>query len=589
MPAHVSSAITREKERLHLLDCSMLLDTPASEEFDQITRLATQIFDAPISLVTFVDAHRQWFKSRVGFALPQTDRESSFCSHVVEMADVMVIEDTLLDRRFEANFLVTSPPYIRFYAGAPLLLASGHALGSLCVLDHHPRTFDQQQRDQLATLAKMTVAQIELHQRAGRVNAVTRLPNRAQLFEDLNSRPTAVSSALMLVEIMDHARMLAESRAVGSQPLESLAIAFAAQLKRLAGASASVYHVGEMRFCLMPPGDERQHCEEFAATTLAELSGPMAFDGRVIELTPVAGLVEYAPHDVTASEALRMASAALSSTLESAAAFAWYDATLDAAHRRAHRLIREISHGLGRGEFRLVYQPKLNLRAGAFTGVESLARWRHPELGDVSPAEFIPLIESGALIHEFTRWVLRTALQQLVHWRASGIELTMAVNVSSRNLEEASFVKDLGSICASAGIPAQYLHVECTENAVMTSARTLEALQNIRSMGAQISLDDFGMGYSNLACLRSLPVELLKLDQSLIKPIVQDTRAWTLVKGLISLGHALDYRILAEGVETEAACNMLIGAGCDALQGYYLSRPLEAQDIPRFLQTSRPW
>ena len=588
MPDHESSADARERERLHLLDCSGLLDTPASEEFDQITRLAGQIFDMPVSLVTFVDADRQWFKSRLGFSLAQTDRSSSFCAHVVETADAMVVEDTVLDPRFERNALVTGEPYIRFYAGAPLLLDSGHVLGSLCVLDHRPRTFSPQQRDQLATLARMTMAHIELHQRAGRVNAVTRLPNRTQLFEDLRGRPAGTPSALMMVEIMGHERMLAESRAVGSEPLESLAIAFAGRLKRLAGRGVAVYHVGEMRFCLEPAGGNRAQREQFAAETVAALSGPMAFDGRAIELAPMAGLVEFDAGAVGPSDALRMASAALHSGLGRGAALAWHDAALDAAHRRAYRLVREILPALARGEFRLVYQPKLNLRAGAFTGVESLARWRHPELGDVSPGEFIPLVESGALIHEFTRWVLRTALEQLGRWHAQGIELTMAVNVSSRNLEEASFVRDVRAICAAAGVDPRYLHVECTENAVMTSARTQAALEEIRGMGAQISLDDFGMGYCNLACLRSLPVELLKLDQSLIKPIDGDSRAWLLVQSLIALGHSLGYRILAEGVETRAAFTMLAGAGCDAVQGYHLSRPLEAEAIPEFLRRPLP-
>ncbi len=588
MPDHESSADARERERLHLLDCSMLLDTPASEEFDQITRLASQIFDMPVSLVTFVDADRQWFKSRLGFPLAQTDRASSFCTHVVETADVMVVEDTVLDPRFERNALVTGEPYIRFYAGAPLLLDSGHVLGSLCVLDHRPRTFSPQQCDQLSTLARMTMAHIELHQRAGRVNAVTRMPNRTQLFEDLRGRAAGTPSALMMVEIMDHERMLAESRAVGSEPLESLTIAFAARLRQLVGRSVTIYHVGEMRFCLEPAGGTHAQREAFAAQAVATLGGPMAFDGRAIELAPTAGLVEFDAGAIRPSDALRMASAALHSGLGSGAAFAWHDAALDASHRRAYRLMREISPALARGEFRLVYQPKLNLRAGAFTGVESLARWRHPELGDVSPGEFIPLVEGGALIHEFTRWVLRTALEQLARWHGQGIELTMAVNVSSRNLEEAAFVDDVRRICASAGVDPHYLHVECTENAVMTSARTQSALEEIRAMGAQISLDDFGMGYSNLACLRRLPVELLKLDQSLVKPIDSDTRAWLLVKSLISLGHALGYRILAEGVETREAFGMLAGAGCDAVQGYHLSRPLEAEAIPGFLRLPLP-
>ncbi|AVS74950.1 sensor domain-containing phosphodiesterase [Paracidovorax cattleyae] len=588
MPDHESSADARERERLHLLDCSMLLDTPASEEFDQITRLTSQIFDMPVSLVTFVDADRQWFKSRLGFPLAQTDRASSFCTRVVETADVMVVEDTALDPRFEGNFLVTGEPCIRFYAGAPLLLDSGHVLGTLCVLDHRPRTFSPQQRDQLATLARMTMAHIELHQRAGRVNAVTRLPNRAQLFQDLRARPAGTPSALMLVEIMDHERMLAESRAVGIEPLESLAIAFAARLRQLAGPGVAVYHVGEMRFCMEPAGNTHSQREAFAAAALARLAGPMASGGRVIELAPMAGLVEFDPGAVSPGDALRMAGAALYSVLGSGAVFAWHDAALDAAHRRAYRLMRDISPALARGEFRLVYQPKLNLRAGAFTGVESLARWRHPELGDVSPGEFIPLVEGGALIHEFTRWVLRTALEQLARWHGQGIELTMAVNVSSRNLEQSAFVDDVRLICMSAGVDPRYLHVECTENAVMTSARTQAALEAIRAMGVQISLDDFGMGYSNLACLRRLPVELLKLDQSLVQPIDGDTRAWLLVQSLISLGHALGYRILAEGVETGQAFSMLAGAGCDAVQGYHLSRPLEAEAIPEFLRVPLP-
>lgn len=581
----------RESERLHLLDCTLLLDTPSGEEFDQITRLASQIFEVPISLVTLVDADRQWFKSRFGLSLAQTDRTSSFCSHAIERSEVMVVEDATLDPRFSDNPLVTGYPHIRFYAGVPLLLDSGHSLGSLCVIDHRPRTFSSTQREQLATLAKLTMAQIELHQRAGRVNSVTRLPNRAQLFEDLAGRPVEQPGrtvSLMLLEVMDHERMLTEARAVGSGPLDSLAIAVANKLKGIVGAGAAVYHVGEMRFCLATPGDSRADREAFAAATLAGLRSAMSFDGRSIEIEPGAGLVDFDAETVAPRDALRMASAALHARSRTCSSYAWHDPVLDSAHRRAHRLMTEISPGLARDEFRLVYQPKLNLRAGRFTGVEALARWRHPELGEVSPGEFIPLVESGALIHEFTRWALRTSLGQLARWRADGIDLTMAVNVSSRNLDEARFIEDMRAICESAGVEPSRLHVECTENAVLTSARTQSALEEIRGMGAQISLDDFGMGYSNLACLRGLPVDLLKLDQSLIKPIDSDRRALELVKSLISLGHALGYRMLAEGVETSTAHRMLVAAGCDALQGYYFSRPLEAADIPAFLQRPIP-
>ena len=138
-------------------------------------------------------------------------------------------------------------------------------------------------------------------------------------------------------------------------------------------------------------------------------------------------------------------------------------------------------------------------------------------------------------------------------------------------------------VCARHGVPADRLHVECTETAVMTRQETRDALLALQEMGAQISLDDFGMGYSNLACLRELPVELLKLDQSLIKPMDSNPRALDLVKSLVLMGHSLGYRMLAEGVETEAVYDLVVQAGCDAVQGYYLSHPLEAAEIPGFM------
>jgi EAL domain-containing protein (putative c-di-GMP-specific phosphodiesterase class I) len=196
-------------------------------------------------------------------------------------------------------------------------------------------------------------------------------------------------------------------------------------------------------------------------------------------------------------------------------------------------------------------------------------------------------MERTTLIHEFTEWILHRALEQLSAWRAQGIELTMAVNVSSRTLEHPLFLQALRNACALYQVHPQNLHIECTENAVMTGTRTAATLEAVRAMGIGISLDDFGVGYSNLACLHSLPVQLLKLDQSLIKPIATDERALKLVRSLIHMGHTLGYRLLAEGVETREVLDILKREGCDAVQGYYLSRPLEAEHVADFLKTTR--
>lgn len=216
-----------------------------------------------------------------------------------------------------------------------------------------------------------------------------------------------------------------------------------------------------------------------------------------------------------------------------------------------------------------------------------MARWRHPQFGDVPPSEFVELLEKTAIIHEFTEWVLHKALEQQSIWNSQGIELTVAVNVSSRNLEHPFFLKALRNACALHRIHPSGLRIECTENAVMTGTLTAATLEAVRAMDVGISLDDFGVGYSNLSCLHSLPVQILKLDQSLIKPIATDERAFKLIISLINMSHSLGYKVLAEGVETAEVLGMLKQHGCDAAQGYYISRPLEAEDIPAFLKQTR--
>jgi EAL domain-containing protein (putative c-di-GMP-specific phosphodiesterase class I) len=365
--------------------------------------------------------------------------------------------------------------------------------------------------------------------------------------------------------------------------LEATLREIAGKLRLLLGHSAPLYHVSETRFSFLLPGSLKEQHENFAALLLARMREPFTSAGITVELEIEAGLVNFPLDASGASDVLRKATSAMHESASMGRSYLWHGSCFDASHRRAYSLLRDVSPGLARGEFRLVFQPKLNLVTGNYSGVEALARWKHVKYGDISPAEFIPLVETTMLIHEFTQWALHTALAQLAAWRGQGITLTMAVNVSSRNLDHPSFVRVVRDACALHGIEPKYLHIECTENAIMTSPATQAALEALRDLGVQISLDDFGMGYSNLSCLSALPVELLKLDQSLIKPIATDPRALRLVQSLIHLGHSLGYRILAEGVETREVFDLVVAANCDAIQGYYLSRPLEASALERFV------
>lgn len=580
-----------EKERLFFLRSTGLLDTAASEAFDRITRFASDFFEVPIALISLLDEQRQWFKSRVGLDATATSRATSFCQHTIQTSEVMVVEDSTQDARFVDNPFVLGDPHVRFYAGAPLVLPSGHALGSLCLIDRKPRSFSPRQRKQLADLASLVMAQIDLHQLAGRVHEVTRLPNRAQLLDDLKEQALLHPGAgrtLLLLEVMGYGQMQSAIRAVGVAPLERALRTIATNLLMQVGNDTLLYQVGETRFAILMHGDDQAAHSDAAAALLAQVREPFLTNGVSVQLDDaVAGMAHFSLSADAVNEAMRMATSALYQAVSEQRPFVWHSAAFDVPQRRAYTLLRDIPQGMAQGEFRLVYQPKLNLGTRQYSGVEALSRWEHPRHGNVPPSEFIALIEQTTLVHDFTEWVLHTALAQLVEWHAQGERVTMAVNVSSHNLEHPNFLKVLRNALATYGVGPEYLHIECTENAVMAGTQTAAVLDQVRAMGVQISLDDFGVGYCNLACLHSLPVALLKLDQSLIRPIAEQERAWTLVQSLIQLGHALGYRLLAEGVENRTTFNMLVSAGCDALQGYYLSRPLEADVVLSFLQQSR--
>jgi EAL domain-containing protein (putative c-di-GMP-specific phosphodiesterase class I)/GAF domain-containing protein len=578
---------THERQRLELLACTRLLDSEENESFDRITRLAASLFDAPIAMVSLVDRRRQWFKSRIGLAVRETARSSSFCSHAIAESGVTVIEDAGLDPRFADNPMVTGAPHVRFYAGAPLRLASGHALGTLCIIDTRPRTFGAVDRARLADLAALVMAQVDLHQTTGRIDSVTRLPNRARLDDDLETlcqQSPGEARALMLLDVMGHAQLQAAVRAVGVRPLEGTMREIAAKVRSALRPGTTLYHVSETRFAFIAQEATTAEHDQAAARLVAAMREPFRSGGICVELDIQCGLVAFDLVPADAADALRRATSAMHESISLGTSHLWHGDSFDAAHRRGYALLRDVQPGLQRGEFRLVYQPKLNLRTGRYSGVEALARWQHPTLGNVSPGEFIPLVESTTLIHEFTPWVIDTALAQLRRWEAEGIDLTIAVNVSSRNLDHPAFLDLVRDACRRHGVSAERLHVECTEHSVMTGAATQAALQALRDMGAQISLDDFGMGFSNLSCLSSLPVQLLKIDQSLVFPIARDPRACRLVTSLIQMGHALGYRMLAEGVESREVFELLVAADCDAIQGFFLSRPLEPAALLAFMR-----
>ena len=242
-------------------------------------------------------------------------------------------------------------------------------------------------------------------------------------------------------------------------------------------------------------------------------------------------------------------------------------------------------HALERDEFVVWYQPQREIAGGALTGVEALLRWRHPELGLLSPDRFIPLAEETGLIAPIGKWVMETACAQIMAWRARGMEpLSVAVNLSLRQLHDKQLVRHIEEALKASGMEPRLLELEITESMVMQdSTGALAALGAIKNMGVRLAIDDFGTGYSSLSLVKQMPLDAIKIDRSFINDLLNDPNDRAIAEAVISLGRALRLRVIAEGVETAAQEAFLRERGCAEMQGYLFSRPLEADELFAFV------
>jgi diguanylate cyclase (GGDEF)-like protein len=245
----------------------------------------------------------------------------------------------------------------------------------------------------------------------------------------------------------------------------------------------------------------------------------------------------------------------------------------------------DLRRALERQEFVLHYQPKVNLETGAITGAEALIRWLHPDRGLVAPLQFIPIAEDTGLIVPIGQWVLREACAQAQKWVEAGLPpMSMAVNVSSVEFRSPGFLASLRTILHETGWDPKLLEIELTESVLMQDSETsASVLQALKAIGVQLALDDFGTGYSSLSYLKRFPINVLKIDQSFVRDIGDDSNGPTIVEAVISMGKILKQRVVAEGIETAEQLAFLLGHHCDEGQGYYFSPPVIAAQFGQLL------
>ncbi|MGK9419122.1 GGDEF/EAL domain-containing response regulator [Pseudomonas cedrina] len=238
-----------------------------------------------------------------------------------------------------------------------------------------------------------------------------------------------------------------------------------------------------------------------------------------------------------------------------------------------------------RSEFSVHYQPKVEVASGRICALEALLRWERPNYGAVSPAVFVPILESLGLIVPVGRWVIDTVCQQIAEWQRGDIgAVEVSVNVSGHQLIEGDLIADIARILAQTGVAPHWLEVELTEGSLMENTQhTIARLQRLHAMGVKISIDDFGTGYSSLAYLRRFPIDTLKIDIAFIREVTTNPQDAAITRTIIELAHSLNLRVVAEGVETQAQLAFLKDAGCDQIQGYLFSRPLPVDTLKRLL------
>ena len=364
----------------------------------------------------------------------------------------------------------------------------------------------------------------------------------------------------------------------------------AARLDALAPAARCVARVKANEFAMLmqlPAGPAHRPVDAIALELHALLSEPVRVGGREFHLAPVIGIATYPQDAASANELMRLADIAKHRARSEAGEPVHFHSESTHIQLDERLTIEEqLRHALARGELTPHYQPKVDIATGQVAGFEVLLRWNSPVLGPVSPARFIPIAEQTGLIIPIGTWVLRTACAQASRWaREHGIATRVAVNLSIRQFYQKDMLRVIAGALDDAGLPPHALELEITESIAMSRVDVVERLLGgIRDLGVELAIDDFGTGYSSLAYLKRFPVQRLKIDRAFVRDLGRDADSAAIVRSVVALGHGLQMRIVAEGVETESQLEMLRSLGCDEFQGYLFARPMEAGAVPALLR-----
>jgi diguanylate cyclase (GGDEF)-like protein/PAS domain S-box-containing protein len=435
-------------------------------------------------------------------------------------------------------------------------------------------------------------AQAELNEHQALHDALTGLANRT-LFHDRVDRAVKAArrtGVRVAVLMMDLDRFKDVNDSLGHAAGDQLLVELGARLESSLRTSDTVARLGGDEFGVMLPEamvpDDVLQAVERMRTAIEQ---PATVHGLQLSVEASIGIAVYPEDGEDVETLIQRADAAMYHAKEDKAGWAFYDDSCDHHDTGRLTLVGELRRALDHGELMLHYQPKATLADGEIRGVEALVRWNHPTRGLLPPDEFIPIAQQTGLIKPLTSYVVDAALRQCRQWLDQGLRLAVAVNLSPRNLLDVEFPGQVEGLLERWGIEPGLLEFEITESAMLVDLnRTLQTLDRLSAMGLRLSIDDYGTGFSSLAYLKRAAIDEIKIDRSFVLNMCEDDSDLTIVRSTIDLGRNLGLQVVAEGVETELVWNRLAALGCTFAQGYYLSRPLPADELRAWLLQRQP-
>jgi diguanylate cyclase (GGDEF)-like protein len=487
---------------------------------------------------------------------------------------------------------------VSFFA-EPLFDREGRALGHFGMMDDKPLRLDAAAESLVRIFAARAVAEVERRNAETKLSylanhdSLTDLPSRALFIDRLNQSLARANWHNVLVAVLrvDMERFKVINDTVGQAVGDRLMQLIAYRLRSCVRDGDTVARLGVEEFAVILVEVKSPDDVAPIARKIQAAFGP-AFhvQGHEFVMTTAIGIALYPPDGEDAETLIRSAEAATHSARRRGLnEYQFYAASMNEKAAERLRLEADLRRAIERGEFEVHYQPQIDLGNRRLTGVEALIRWQHPELGLISPTEFISLLEETGLILPVGEWVLRQACGQKKAWRDEGLAVArMSVNLSSRQLNDPNLVATVRRILGETALEPADLELEITEGMIEDADQALKILHGLSAMGVTLAIDDFGMGYSSLSHLKRFPIDTLKIDRTFVRDVTTDSDDAAIAKAIIAMAHSMKLKVIAEGVETKEQLAFLKGESCDEYQGFFFSRAIPGGDLAHLMRQPGP-